>query len=288
MTVIARAYLLSHIGRDNSIKMKKLLVPIDLNKGSLAAARYAASLANVLGAELQLLHIYKESIPATMGPDPWSISKSPIHEKKQEKLDLEGQQLSQKYQVKVSSTLLTGTKSDAITKVADESDSDLVVMYLKEDNKLIPGSTVFKVIRKSNKAVLLIKEDCIYKPIRNIVLAVDFNQPVDPAALAPLIEIVKKYDAALRVIHVENKGADYIPYEMGNKLKLGTLLGKLSYIYDKLEDDDIDIGIVNYIESHPADLLVMIEHHHNLMTRLFGTIHTTNMSYISKIPILIL
>ena len=288
MTVIARAYLLSHIGRYNSIKMKKLLVPIDLNKGSLAAARYAASLANVLGAELQLLHIYKESIPATMGPDPWGISKSPIHEKKQEKLDLEGQQLSQKYQVKVSSTLLTGTKSDAITKVADESDSDLVVMYLKEDNKLIPGSTVFKVIRKSNKAVLLIKEDCIYKPIRNIVLAVDFNQPVDPAALAPLIEIVKKYDAALRVIHVENKGADYIPYEMGNKLKLGTLLGKLSYIYDKLEDDDIDIDIVNYIESHPADLLVMIEHHHNLMTRLFGTIHTTNMSYISKIPILIL
>lgn len=273
---------------DNTNEMKKLLVPVDFTKGSLAAARYAASLANVLGAELQLLHVYKESIPATIGPDPWGISKSPLHEKKQEKLDKVVELLVQQYQVKVNSTLLTGTKSEAMNKVADESGSDLIVMYFKVDDKVIPGSTVFKVIRNSNKPVLLVKEQSLYKPIRNIVLAIDFNEPVEPGRLDPLIEIVKAYDAALRVIHVEKKGADYIPSEMGNKLRFGALLGKLSYIYDKLEDDDIDTGIVNYIESHPADMLVMIEHHHNLMTRIFGTIHTTNMSYISKIPILIL
>ncbi|HEY0733064.1 MAG TPA: universal stress protein, partial [Chitinophagaceae bacterium] len=127
-----------------------------------------------------------------------------------------------------------------------------------------------------------------YKPIRNIVLAIDFYQQVDKQSMDPLIEIIKAYDASLRVIHVEKKAADFDASEMGSKLQMGSLLGKLSYIYDKLEDDDIDIGIENYIESHPADLLVMIEHHHNLMTRLFGTIHTTNMSHISKIPILIL
>lgn len=273
---------------DNTNEMKKLLVPVDFTKESLAAARYAASLANVLGAELQLLHVYKESIPATIGPDPWGISKSPLHEKKQEKLDKEVGLLVQQYQVKVNSTLLTGTKSEAMNKVADESGSDLIVMYFKVEDKVIPGSTVFKVIRKSNRPVLLVMEQSLYKPIRNIVLAIDFNQPVEPCTLDPLIEIVKAYDAALRVIHVEKKGADYLPSEMGNKLQFGTLLGKLSYIYDKLEDDYIDTGIANYIESHPADMLVMIEHHHNLMTRIFGTIHTTNMSYISKTPILIL
>lgn len=268
--------------------MKKLLVPVDFTKASFAAANYAASLASVLGAEVQLLHVYKESIPATIGPDPWGISKSSVHEKKQEKLDSEVQLLTKKYELKVKGILMSGIKSESISKVSDEMEADLIVMCLKDEDKVIPGSTVFKVIRKSKKPLLIIKEKSPYKPIRNIVLAIDFNQQVNKQSLDPLIEIVNAYDASLRVIHVEKKGADFIPSEMGTKLQMGTLLGKLSYIYDKLEDDDIDMGIVNYIESHPADMLVMIEHHHNLVSRLFGTIHTTDLSYISKIPILIL
>jgi nucleotide-binding universal stress UspA family protein len=38
------------------------------------AEDYAVSLAKAFGAEVHLLHVYREFIPATVGPEPWAVT----------------------------------------------------------------------------------------------------------------------------------------------------------------------------------------------------------------------
>ena len=62
-----------------SFNMKKILVPTDFSPASRKAEEYAAALSIILGAEMQLLHVYRELMPATTGPEPWSHTISELH-----------------------------------------------------------------------------------------------------------------------------------------------------------------------------------------------------------------
>ena len=42
--------------------------------------------------------------------------------------------------------------------------------------------------------------------------------------------------------------------------KLGLILGKVSYLYDKIESNDVEQRILNFIQNHPTDLMVMVAH----------------------------
>jgi nucleotide-binding universal stress UspA family protein len=269
--------------------MKKILVPVDFSRASRNASEYAALLAKAVGAEIHLLHVYKDLMPATVGPEPWTVTVSGLQSKNEVQINKEIEFLKKKYSINVNGDAKRGLKTNSIKKVAKEIGADVIVMAMKggKKSKILTG-TPLKAIRKLNTPVLIISENTAFLPVKNVVLAVDFREVNDSSCFDPLIGIVKKFDASLRVLHVEEKGADINAAEMPGKLELGRILGKVSYLYDKIENDDVEQGIQHFVQDHPTDLLVIVAHHHNIFEQIFGSVLTRSISVKIKLPLLIL
>lgn len=269
--------------------MKKIVVPVDITAASRNTMEYAAQLGKVLGAEIHLLHVDTEPLPVSAGPTPWTLIPSQKLTVQEASIDKAVAYLKEKYAIDVKGSVVTGYKSDSIKEAAADLHADLIVMGLKSGkrNKIL-GSTALKLIRKTTLPVLIVPEETRYEPLKNIILAIDFNERANSSGFDPLFEIIKAFNTSLRVLHVEEKGADLKASEIPGKLQLGRILSKVDYEYDKVEFDNIETGILNFVQDHPADLLVMVAHHHNLIERLSGPFHTQAISLELKLPLLVL
>jgi nucleotide-binding universal stress UspA family protein len=268
--------------------MKKILVPIDFTPASRNASEYAVSLARKLEAEVQLLHVYTEPMPVGNVPDPVFVATS-LREENRLRVGQEMDWLKQQYGTEVSGSSLAGYRGDTIKDTAKEAAAELIVMGAKPAHKnKILGSTTLKMIRKSPKPVLIIPEEARFRPLKNIVLAIDFGEMVGSTVLDPLFQLADAFDSSVRVLHVEKKGGDMSATETAEKLHWARVLSRLTYTYDRVEYDDVDEGILSFVNGHPTDLLVMIAHHHSIFERLSNPIHTRTISFEIQLPLLVL
>ncbi|RYG53759.1 MAG: hypothetical protein EOO01_03495 [Chitinophagaceae bacterium] len=60
------------------------------------------------------------------------------------------------------------------------------------------------------------------------------------------------------------------------------------YTFEKVENDNTEQGILNFVNSHPTDMLAMIAHKHSFLARLFRDIHTPSVSFQVHLPLLVL
>lgn len=269
--------------------MKKILVPVDFSPASRNAEEYAAALGRAMKASLQLLRVYWEPALAPELAASWTGAGPAIQEENGEWIEGEVRFLQEKYGVEVSGMVRTGFKGDTINETVKESEADLVVMGMKEARRHnFPGSTVYTVLRKSGKPVLVVPEGVPFKPIRDIVLAADFTVVRDLSCYNILYALAESWEAALQVVHVAGKEAAIKPEELSGKLQLQRVLAKVTYWYHELDEDRIEESLLRFTENHPADILVMVAHHHNFFERLFGTLYTRDMSFKAAIPLLVL
>lgn len=269
--------------------MKKILVPIDLSVASRNVSEYAASLAKVFGAEIQLLHVYTEPARAAKVSGAWMVVTSGLLEENEALVNKEIRRLKKKYGIEVIGFAKQGSKNATINDFAREVNADLIVMGLNEKNKSkIAGNTTFTTIQKSKVPVLVIPADATFVPIKFIIMAVDFNEVNDTSCFTPLVQIVEKLDAEVQVLHVQKKGTTMDPKDIEGKLQLGVALSKITYWYEEIEKEDVDQGILNFVDSHPADLLVMVAHQHSLFEWIFGKVHTRIVSAETRLPLLVL
>ncbi|MGZ8541943.1 MAG: universal stress protein [Chitinophagaceae bacterium] len=269
--------------------MKRLLVPIDFSPASRNASEYAASLSKVFAAEIYLLHVFKNLLPVNVEPEIWPVAENLMQKQRDVDIDKEIQSLRDKYSIKISGNIVTGGKSSSISKLATEIAADLIIMGMKRDKKhKTIGNTILKTIQKASIPVYVVPEEAKFAQLNNIVLAVDFNEMADNSSLDPLLDIVEKSGAWLRVLHVEKKGSDINASELAEKLQLGRVLSKVSYGYDRVENDDVEQGILHFVENHPTDLLVMVAHHHNILEQISGPVYTRSIGSKLKLPLLVL
>lgn len=269
--------------------MKRILVPIDFTPTSRRASAYAAMLARSFGAKVYLLHVYTEPTPVSEGSSKWIVSGSEWQQDYEARINKELDYLEEEYSVDVAGFSKMGYRGATINITAKELQVDLIVMGGKKGRKTwLQESTTLTTIRKSGTPVLIVPEDAVFSPIKHIVLASDFDEVTDISCYDLLFTLVKKFDATVQVLHVEKKGRNMKATEVPGKLQLQHVLSKISYQYQLLENDDVEKGLQDFVQRHPADLLVMVAHLHNFLQRTFGEIHTRVMSHETKLPLLVL
>lgn len=150
------------------------------------------------------------------------------------------------------------------------------------------GSTSLKVIRKANIPVLIVPEDIAFSPLKRIVLATNFYEISGDACLNPLFSIIRLFDASLSVLVVDKGAVNMNPAEMPGELMFGHDFSKASYLYDRIVHNGAGQGILQFVQDHPVDLLVMIVLQHSFIEQLFGRVHTGSINSEIKIPLLIL
>lgn len=139
---------------------RKILVATDGSKIAEKAVLHAISLASSVGAELVGVYIVDVSafinLPETVV---WDNVREMLHEEGKKALDFVKKEAENK-NVKVKTIIREGSPSKSIVEIANEENVDLIVLGTAGRtglNRLLLGSISEKVLRISEKSVLIVK-----------------------------------------------------------------------------------------------------------------------------------
>ena len=271
--------------------MKHVLVPTDFSIASRNACEYAASLAHSFGAKMTLVHVFAPPLVIDdISAASLIVSHDELVEQYQDLLESEIQILSKNYQVEIDTIVREGFADDMIPKMAQKRKTDVIIMGMKGKgrNNSIFGSTAISVIRKTDSPVLLIPENSIYTSITKIGLAADLGSDSEINRYELLCEIAQKNNSLISIFNVQREGDEIRLRETIAKMKASLKFSKLKTVFSTIVDTNVILGIGRFIKENPEDVLVMIAHRHSFLERMFGKVHTKEMSYQTKIPLLVL
>jgi nucleotide-binding universal stress UspA family protein len=273
-----------------SAVMDTILVPIDFSAASRSASLYAASLARVLKSKLILFHAYM--LPTPVSEVPYvMVSVNDLQGDNEAMVRREAEVLHKNFNIEVECQVRIGMPSDEITAFSDENNASLIVIGMRGAggiDKLI-GSTSASVVRKASVPVLVVPHDVVFSPPQHIVYASDLSYNSSSGLFKPLTMLASVFTATVHVLHVR-KGpkATNNEKEILAKNTISALLSNVTHEFHEISDESVGHGIRTYVEQNHAQMLVMVAHKHSFFDRLFNKIHTTDMAYETRIPLLVL
>lgn len=271
--------------------MKNILLPIDFSDASLNASKYAVSLAHAFDAKLTLINVIQ---PPILVDDsilaPIMVTQAEIIEENSKLINQEIESLSKICPVRMDAFVREGFTSETIGNLATEISADLVVMGMKGkgQSRSFFGSTVIKIIRHISYPILVVPAKASFQLPATIAVASDFDPDFENEQYHLLIELAKKFNSTFRIVNVAVKGRQMKPSQAIGKMKTSRAFAQFATEFHTIREDKVDEGLENFLEEQDPDLLVMIAREHSFIDRLFGKVHTKEMSYKTRKPLLIL
>lgn len=271
--------------------MKNILVPIDFSKASRNAAKYAVSLAKSFDAAVTLINVVSppviidDSILASV-----MITQAEVLENNKQLMQEEVETLLKRYSGKITGVVQEGFPAEMIQGMAKEKHADLILMGMKGKGKSnsVFGSTTTAIIRKLSFPVFVIPEKADYKLIDKITFASDFDAEIEMNRYTLLLALAKKFNSEIHILNVQKKDSSLNQGKIIGKMKTSLAFSKLNHQFHTIDEKNVEEGINQFIEKNSTNILAMVAHRHNLFERMFGKVHTKEMSYQTKIPLLVL
>ncbi len=269
--------------------MQTILIPTDFSAQAANAAVHAAELAKAFNGKLLLFHAYM--LPTPVSEVPYvMVTVDELQKENEQMIRREAEALNQRFDIEVEWLVRIGIPSDEIKILSEERRIDLVVMGMKGVgglDKLI-GSTTVNLIRKIKTPVMVIPQDAPFKPLTNIAFATDLHYEMNAAAFQPVALLAKQFGSSIQVVHVKTENNGDAGQEIEWRNNAENMWHGLNYEFITVTDTNVKHGIVEYIETHHTDLLVMLAHRHGFIERLFNRSQTAAMAYETKVPMLAL
>lgn len=264
--------------------MKKILVPIDFSTTADNAVNYAIALAKVMGSEIVLLHTYQVMNTTGMFISVESYIKGDVAK---QMLKVAKKIEAELGASRVSTKIIKGDFVSVVVDIFNKQDFDLLLMGTEGANSVfetISGTYTSEVINKTKKAVLAIPDEATYKPLQNIVFAVDQKRIQGPEVVAPLVSLAKAYDALIRIYHVEADDED-----KGIDFTIEASLENVQHAFHyEMDADAISKHIEEFVEDYKPELLCMIRRKRPFVEQIFHKSATRREVLYSVIPLLIL
>ena len=269
--------------------MKTILVPTDFSSAARQAADFAAALCRELPAKLILFHAYL--LPVAVGEMPFvMVTGEELQKSTDEGLKREASRLSSAADIQIESVSRMGIALDEIKDLVKERNVDLVVMASRATEGLdrIFGSTTDAAIHNIKKPLLIVPESTTFTRFSRISYASDFHFQDSLECFELLLYLVRHFNARLSVIHVQKEGKPLTGDQQAGKSRLEAIFGNIEHDYQFIEYPEFENGIVSYLGSEKADLLVVVAREHNFLDRLFGHHTSQDLSIKTHLPLLIL
>lgn len=278
--------------------MKNVLIPTDFSKGSWNAINYALRFFENTSCNFYFLHVVRQVslnggetvvIPTTDVIDKVYL-KPPIKKLQNIITKIKATSYNQKHRL----FALTDYDYfvDSIRKHVKEKKIDFIVMGTKGAagiKKLLIGSNTADIITKVKCATLVIPEKAKFKVPDEIAFPTDFSMfyPID--SLHPLLEILGRYNSAIRVLHVKNKKTEQLSFEqIANRefLKDYFISNSLSFHY--LTNRHLDDAIECFVNSRDIQMIVMVAKNLNYFQQILFKPAVEEVTYHTEIPFLVL
>ena len=280
--------------------MQKILVPVDFSEPSEAALHYALHFAQVIGAELILLHVACAPLPsATNYHLHIGLLREEI-EKGKAKLDEYIAKFSDlNYKDGTGKLKITPVLESengiipSIEKVSKKYGAFLVVMGthgMTRAEEILLGSVTADIIAsKDTPAVLAIPNDAKFSAWQRIVYAADFSEK-DKKVIDILLELASYFPTAkVDYLHISNEEERLEDIDRLHYLKSAFKQIPVSMLDFRFrENDDLDEGIDNYLDNYETSVLVMLTHHRNFFESLWNRSKAKEISFHTDVPLLVL
>ncbi len=282
----------SGLQKEKSIKalksIRRILVPVDFSDASRKAVDFALELADILKAEIKLVHVYYNPVVEVAPFDTSHMYHvnlgNYLHEIEQnarkQMADLvrmvRKEAETKSHKIKIGFSLANGIAEDEIQKIASKFHPGLIIMGSrgmgKQTEGLI-GSVTARIIRKTSVPVIAIPENAhlvSIRKIRNILYATDFDE-FDQVSLSRLINLLHPFSVTVHVVHVSvgvKKSWDKVKMD-GLKQFMEQEFRSLPVKYKILVSDDVINSLESYMRDNAIDVMALTNHPRGMLMRMF-------------------
>lgn len=266
--------------------MKKILLPTDFSRASERAIHYALAMFDDTACEFTLLNTY------TTNTEP-EIAMYVLDDLKKNAENLMASFLKGLKHFDTASHHTFKTEympvsaGSAIEILNQTNQYDLVVLGASgAGNNLFFGSVATDVVRNVTTNTLVVPTNSAISPLKNVVMAVDYDQVSNFKIFDNLKDLLARKDAQLTLLTVlkDEQSADeldgltkYEYHNYFNNIKINDYF---------IKNTDIEKGIKEFLEIHRADMLVMVSRHHSFLDVIFNRSVTRKFAYHPSVPLL--
>ncbi|MEJ7585961.1 MAG: universal stress protein [Ferruginibacter sp.] len=259
--------------------MNTIIVPVDFSSTSLHTARYAAKLfSGRPGVSMILYH---------------GISKPTEEAAAIENLEELKREVVSTHSMPVE--VMVNSDDDfvkGLERAVRHRKADLVIMGITGKSmiaKVFFGSNTLKMVESKVCPVLIVPEKSAFRDIRNVMLTSDFKDTTRTTPTVPIKDILGVFKAQLHIVNVDKN--HYISltenYEK-EKQNLARMFEDYTPEFYFMRLYDIDEAINLFATDKDIDLIILIRRNETFMEKLFTASHTKNITYHSKVPILVM
>ena len=272
--------------------MKNILVPTDFSKNCNKAEELGIEMAKLYNSEIHFFHLMKTPVewvkldkqkekqyPETVKQI--SLAKAYLREleKKAERQGLECR------------TFLEFDGGQAnILKHSGHFHHDFIVTGSSGTRggiRELMGSNVEKIVRKADVPVVVVKDEEVSFPFKDIVFVSDFLQDVSDA-FKQVISIAEKCGAHIHLLRV-NTQTDFNSIEQGLD-PIKEFLKKFpdldNFSMNVYNEPDVETGINNFLRYKNADLIAMCTHGRTGFLSLFSKSIAEGVTNHSELPVM--
>ncbi len=271
--------------------MKTILIPTDYSAVAKNAAHYGAEVALAQKAKIILLYVYQ--MPIVMGEIPVTIpSMQEIETDSMVGLEKLKKHLLTKYgeNLTIDCVCKSGFITDSICETAEEINADLIIVGMQGAGFItekIMGSNTTSLIQRSKIPVLAVDKHAHFKSIENILFASDYLELKDKNVLAPLLSLVKSFNANLQILHVTKEvEKNKTITKAVEGIKLDHYFEDVPHEFHFIDSENVLEGIKKFIKKNPVDMIVMIPRSHSFVNKLINEPHSKQMAFHTHLPLL--
>ncbi|MCB0371768.1 MAG: universal stress protein [Muricauda sp.] len=259
--------------------LNKILVPFDFSEASLNALEYVT---NFVGSErsIEILALY--------------VSAMPISEPDDEKLRKDFEKIVDSIGVRLKKEpkfkTVTGNVTATILEYQEQTGADLIMMGTMGDKVTDEAITnTSKLVLEANCSVVSIPYGCAIKEPKNIALLMGGEKIEDKEVLATLLDLARTFDARVHVLTIYKESI----YE--EEAVAETTEELLEYYLEHFyadhtfnKNEDVEEGILSYIEEKGIDLMVILPRNHTQKSTPSEGRLTKLLTLHSEVPVLAL
>jgi nucleotide-binding universal stress UspA family protein len=290
-----------------SIKISRMLVPVDFSDYSLNAAIFAIMLAEKLKAEVRLFHSFHNPMVDTMNfPDGYTyqtnmaevyreLSASAKKNMKKFVSDLNSRiSLTLLRSVKVKYKILAGVPSEEIITDAEKYNPDVIIIGTRGsgENPNEPiGNVTSSVMENTDIPVLVIPEKSSFSNTGesiNILYTTEFDDS-DPGAIKKLMAVISPFKFSITCVHVAPivKDSLIIAKMKDLRAELKEMYNTLNLDCELIQEKDIFEGIKKVVSRKNIDMIALTHHKRNILYRILNPDQTKRILFKTEKPVLI-
>lgn len=276
--------------------MTNILIPTDFSKNAWHAISYALLLFKDETCTFYLLHTYTPAFYRMDymlgGPEASALPDTGVDASlaglERTLADIRKEFPNKRHRFEVLSAF--NTLTDEIREQCETKQIDLVVMGTRGAGgakQLFLGSNTVFAIRKATVPVLAIPETVLFHPPRCVLFPSDYLSAYKPEELAPLLHMIRMHQARVVLLHV-NDGSELTDHQKDHKAHLERLMGDADYDVVEIYEGQMPGAVLDYIDEHPIDMLVMMNRKHDFFERILERQNVDRIGFHVRIPFLVM